>query len=257
MLRCATILFLLALPAHSLDIVTASVEAEATGKGQPSLYFQPTRQLEWERIIRAAATDIDFDRPNAEQLARMKEEPGSATLVYCVTRALDPALRQGAYFLIATRGISPVRPTGMRICASFPPAGATETRASVFWGEIAAAVPSILQNRGSGFVIHTAGDAPVAVSSAGRSFEAATAKQGRKTTLTCTYAERGHAAVRTTVDAEGRLSLSSWHIFRLPQGLYAFTAWKGEESLCGWFYSVFEIAGELREILFTGDDCDV
>jgi hypothetical protein len=245
-------------PIPKLDIVPSLSELEPEEPtARPPRVFAPVQQeVPWERILRSAAPEINFDRPTPQQVEQIKKTPAVGGYTFCKIAPLLAGLKEGIYSLLATAGIERIQPNAMRVCATFEEDNNPDFKASTFWGEIVAVVPQRLRSGSSGFVIHSKDVAPSQVAIGSDLLEASFSKQGIHTSLTLTYSHEGRTS-QAVVDAQARQSLQSWYLFRQAGQLYAFTKWKGDESACATFYAIFEVGGQLTEVTLTGEECDV
>jgi hypothetical protein len=51
--------------------------------------------------------------------------------------------------------------------------------------------------------------------------------------------------------------LENWYLFREAGKLYTFTKWKGDESACATFFTIFELGEQLTEVTLSGEECDI
>jgi hypothetical protein len=236
-------------PVEKLDIVPSLSEL-------PRLFVPIQQEFPWERILRSATPEINFDRPTPQQIERIRKTPAVGGYTFCKIVPLLAELKEGVYSLVAIAGVERIQPDAMRVCATFEEDNDLGFKASNFWGEIVAVVPERLRSGSSGFVIHSKDAVPSQVSSGSDTLEASFSKQGIHTSLTLTYSHQGRASL-AVVDAQARQSLQSWYLFRQAGRLYTFTKWKGDESACATFYAIFEVGGQLTEVTLTGEECDV
>ena len=236
-------------PIPQLDIVPSLSEL-------PRLFVPILREFPWERTLRSAAPEINFDHPAPQQIEQIKKTPTPGGYTFCKIVPLLADFKEGVYTLVAASGVERIQPNAMRVCATFEEDNNPDFRAGNFWGEIVADVPARLRSGSSGFVIHSKDSAASEVSSATDRLEASFSRQGIHTSLTLTYSHQGRTS-QTVVDAQARQSLQSWYLFRHGGRLYVFTKWKGDESACATFYAVFEVGDQLTEVTITGEGCDV
>jgi hypothetical protein len=236
-------------PIPELDIVPSLSEL-------PRLFVPIQRLFPWERIMRSAAPEINFDHPAPQQIERIKKTAAAGGYTFCKFVPLPADLKEGVYTLVAASGVERIQPNAMRVCATFEEDNNPQFKASNFWGELVADVPARLRSGSSGFVIHSKDAAASQVPSGTDRLEASFSRQGIHTSLTLTYSHQGRTS-QTVLDAQARQSLQSWYLFRQAGRLYAFTKWKGDESACATFYAVFEVGDQLTEVTITGEECDV
>ena len=245
-------------PGAKLDVVPSLSELDSEKQGtKPPRVFDPIQgQFAWERMVRSAAPEINFDHPTRQQLASIQKNAAAGGYSFCKFAPLLAALKEGTYWLVAVAGIERIRPTSMKICAGFPDDSDGSFKADNFWGELAAEVPARLRAGSSGFVVHSQGAGPEQVSRGNDRIEAAFSKRGIKTDLTLAYIHDGRR-IQAVLDAQARQRLESWYLFRQAGTVYAFTKWKGDDSACATFYAIFEIGDGITEVTLTGEECDV
>jgi hypothetical protein len=245
-------------PNSSLEVVPTLSEFEPnqTAARHPRVFIPIQREFRWERILRSAAPEINFDDPDPQQIERIRKNPVAGGYKFCKIVALPAPLKEGTYSLVALAGIERIQPNAMKVCASFAKDNNPEFKPQSFWGEMVAEVPAKLRSGSSGFAIHSKVGGPTQVSSGTDGLEATFSKQGNKTNVTLTYAHQGRTT-QSVIDAEARQKLENWYLFREAGKLYAFTKWKGDESACATFFAIFEIGEHLTEVTSSGEECDV
>lgn len=245
-------------PNSNLEVVPTLSELEPDQPvAKPPRVFVPIqREFRWERILRSAAPEINFNRPTPQQIETIRKNPVVGGYTYCKIVPLLASLKEGTYSLVAVAGIERIQPNAMKVCASFPEDNNPEFKPQSFWGEMVAEVPAKLRSGSSGFAIHSKGGGPAQVSRGTDRLEATFSKQGNKTNLTLRYSHQGRTT-QAVVDVQARQSLENWYLFREAGKLYAFTKWKGDESACATFFAIFELGEQLTEVTFSGEECDV
>jgi hypothetical protein len=242
----------------NLEIVPtiSELEPDQPNARPPRVFVPIQREFRWERILRTATPEVNFDHPTPQQIESIRKNAAVGRYTFCKIVPLLAAFKEGTYSLVAVAGIERIQPNAMRVCASFAEDNNPEFKPGSFWAEMVADVPAKLRSGSSGFVIHSNDAGPSQVSNGSDRLEAAFSKQGIKTNLTLTYSHQGRTT-QAVVDAQARKSLENWYLFREAGKLYAFTKWKGDESACATFYTIFEIGGQLTEVTFSGEECDV
>ena len=245
-------------PTSNLEVVpTVSELGPDHPSGKPPRVFVPIqREFQWERILRSAAPEINFDHPTPQQIERIKKNPAVGGYTFCKVVPLLAELKEGTYSLAAVAGVERIQPNAMKVCTSFAEDNNPEFKPESFWGEMVAEVPARLRTGSSGFVIHSTGAGPAGVAGGSDRLEGNFSKQGSKTKLTLVYSHQGRTT-QAMIDAQARQRLESWYLFREAGKLYAFTKWKGDESACATFYTIFEIGDQLTEVTVSGEECDV
>jgi len=245
-------------PTSNLEVVPtlSEVEPDQPGARPPRVFVPIQGEFEWERILRSAAPEINFDHPTPQQIESIRKNPAVGGYTFCKIVPLLAALKGGTYSLVAVAGVESIQPNAMKVCASFEEDNNPEFKTASFWGEMVAEVPARLRTGSSGFVIHSKGGGPAQVSSGSDRLEGTFSKQGNKTNLTLMYSHQGRTT-QAVVDAQARQRLENWYLFREAGKLYAFTKWKGDESACATFYAIFEIGDQLTEVTSSGEECDV
>jgi hypothetical protein len=245
-------------PNSNLEIVPtlSELKPDQPSARPPRVFVPIQREFQWERILRSAAPEINFDHPTPQQIETIRKNPAVGGYTFCKIVPLLPEFKEGTYSLVAVAGIERIQPNAMKVCASFAEDNNPEFKPQSFWAEMVAQVPAKLRSGSSGFAIHSKGGGPAPVSSGSDRLQVTFSKQGNKTNLTLTYSHQGHTT-QAVVDAQARQSLENWYLFREAGKLYAFTKWKGDESACATLYAIFEIGEELREVTLSGEECDV
>jgi hypothetical protein len=223
-------------PNSNLEVVptVSELEPDQPSARPPRVFVPIQREFQWERILRTAAPEINFDHPTPQQIERIRKNPAVGGYTFCKIVPLLAELKEGTYSLVAVAGVERIQPNAMKVCASFAEDNNPEFKSASFWGEMVAEVPARLRTGSSGFVIHSTGAGPAQVSSGSDRIEGTFSKQGRKTNLTLMYSHQGRTT-QAVVDAQARQKLESWYLFREAGKLYAFTKWKGDESACATF----------------------
>ncbi len=245
-------------PGAKLEVVPSLSESKPEKLGtQPARVFVPIQgQFAWERIVRSAAPEINFDHPTPQQIESIKKNAAAGGYTLCKFVPLLAALKEGTYWMVAVAGIERIRPAAMKICAGFPDDANGAFKADNFWGEMVADVPDRLRAGSSGFVVHSKGPGPEQVSNGSDRMETSFSKRGAKTDLTLSYIHDGRRT-QSVLDAQAKQRLESWYLFRQAGTVYAFTKWKGDDSACAAFYAIFEIGTGITEVTLTGEECDV
>jgi hypothetical protein len=238
--------------AQMLDVSSASVEEV---EGTPALTFSPPTAWPWETIVRANAHGMDFNHLTESQIREIRKRPvyvvGSLEgYEYCVTTPPDAAVKMSSFWLVSVRGVSALRPSGIRACAEFTTDG---MRLERYRGILLAPVPAGFDHKWSSFMIRSAGARAEMLPTGNRRFSAKL--EGKA--IECSYSEDGAVVAKGGIPSDGRLAIQSWFALRIGKSIFAFVTWKPAPDTCEHFYSLFKIDGALTEVSFSGDGCDV
>ena len=212
----------------------SELEPDQPSARPPRVFVPIQREFQWERMLRSAAPEINFDHPRPQQIERIRKNPAVGGYTFCKVVPLLAELKEGTYSLVAVAGVERIQPNAMKVCASFAEDNNPEFKPQSFWAEMVAEVPAKLRSGSSGFVIRSKGAGPAQVLSGSDRLEVTFSKQGNKTNLRLIYSHQGRTT-QAVVDAQARQRLESWYLFREAGKLYAFTKWKGDESACATF----------------------